>query len=285
MSIRESNHLPRFRPFTTLMVMSLVVVAGRPAFSYTPTDPVVTKMVNQGVSYLEKLSDKDFGGGDPFSAIAGEAILIGYAHHKCRHDPDSAAVKRALKGAKAVVSSLTKGGGKTPQKRTYVIAISVLLFAEVDADAYRSELQTLQQYLVQYQSGNGAFCYPDDDPKKSGDISMSQYGMLAIWTLDRNGIPLDYNRVTESLQWLLRVQDPSGGWPYHAMDPGAGKGNIAQSKREMTDSMALAGGSSLLIGGDALRLWGNTDADAGHRNPWFTQGNQNLQRGQERQTP
>ncbi|HBV63949.1 MAG TPA: hypothetical protein DEF45_13105 [Rhodopirellula sp.] len=219
-------------------------------------------MVNQGVAYLEKLKDEDFGGGDPFSAIAGEAILIGYAHHKCRHDPDSAAVKRALKNAKAVVAALTKGGGKTPQKRTYVISICVLLFAEVDAEAYRSELQTLQQYLLQYQSGNGAFCYPDDDPKKSGDISMSQYGMLAIWTLDRNGIPLDYNRVTESLQWLLRVQDPGGGWPYHAMDPGPGKGNVAQSQREMTDSMALAGGSSLLIGGDALRLWGNTDADA-----------------------
>jgi len=151
---------------------------------------------------------------------------------------------------------------KNPQKRTYVVAICVLLFAEVDADAYRSELQTLQQYLVQYQSGNGAFCYPADDPQKSGDISMSQYGMLAIWTLDRNGIPLDYNRVTEILQWLLRVQDPGGGWPYHARDPGAGKGKVAQSTREMTDSMALAGGSSLLIGGDALRLWGNTDDDA-----------------------
>ena len=266
MSIRETTHSPRFRPLTRLMVLltalSLVVVTGGPALSYTPTGPVVSKMVNQGVAYLEKLKDEDFGGGDPFSAIAGEAILIGYAHHKCRHDPDSAAVKRALKNAKAVVNALAKGGGKASQKRTYVISICVLLFAEVDAEAYRSEMQTLQQYLLQYQSGNGAFCYPGDDPKKSGDISMSQYGMLAIWTLDRNGIPLDYNRVTESLQWLLRVQDPGGGWPYHAQDPGPGQGNIAQSTREMTDSMALAGGSSLLIGGDALRLWGDTDADA-----------------------
>jgi len=115
MSIRESNHSPRFRPFAALIMLLLVVVAGRPTFGYTPTDPVVTKMVNQGVSYLEKLSDKDFGGGDPFSAIAGEAVLIGYAHHKCRHDPDSAAVKRALRNAKAVVSALTKGGGRHPR--------------------------------------------------------------------------------------------------------------------------------------------------------------------------
>ncbi len=262
MCIRESDRTPGFCRPVALIVLSMIVVFAAPAYGYTPTGPVVTKMVNQGISYLEKLTDKDFGGGDPFSTIAGEAILIGYAHHKCRHDPDSPAVKRAMKTAQAVVNSLKNGGGKTPQKRTYVIAIAVLFFAEVDADAYRSELQVLQQYLMQYQSGNGAFCYPDDDPKKSGDISMSQYGMLAIWTLDRNGIPLDYNRVTESLQWLLRVQDPGGGWPYHAQDPGPGKGNIAQSKREMTDSMALAGGSSLLIGGDALRLWGETNDDA-----------------------
>jgi hypothetical protein len=262
MSIRKSYPTPRGNPLVSLIALSLVVAVGTPAYSYTPTGPVVTKMVNQGVSYLEKLTDKDFGGGDPFSNVAGESILIGYAHHKCRHDPDSAAVKRALKTAQSVVNGLKNGGGKTPQKRTYVIAIAVLLFAEVDAKAYRSELQTLQQYLMQYQSGNGAFCYPDDDPRKSGDISMSQYGMLAIWTLDRNGIPLDYNRVTESLQWLLRVQDPGGGWPYHAQDPGPGKPQMAQSKREMSDSMALAGGSSLLIGGDALRLWGNTDDDA-----------------------
>jgi len=155
-----------------VMSMSLILLltADRSVFGYTPTDPVVTKMVSQGIAYLDKLEDKDFGGGDPFSTIAGEAILIGYAHHKCRHDPDSPAVKRGLKFAKSVVSSLSKGGGRKEQKRTYVMAICVLLFAEVNADGYRSELQTLQQHLLDFQSANGAFCYPDDDPSKNGDI-------------------------------------------------------------------------------------------------------------------
>ena len=106
MSIRESYQTPRGNPLVSLIALSLVVAIGTPAYSYTPTGPVVTKMVSQGVSYLEKLTDKDFGSGDPFSTIAGESILIGYAHHKCRHDPDSPAVKRALKTAQAVVSSL-----------------------------------------------------------------------------------------------------------------------------------------------------------------------------------
>ena len=110
--IRKSYPTPRGNPFVSLIVLSLVVAVGTPAYSYTPTGPVVTKMVNQGISYLEKLTDKDFGDGDPFSTVAGESILIGYAHHKCRHDPDSAAVKRALKTAQSVVNSLKSGGGK-----------------------------------------------------------------------------------------------------------------------------------------------------------------------------
>ena len=96
MSIRESYHSLWVHRLVVLIALSLILSAGRPAFGYTPTDPVVTKMVNQGVSYLENLKETEFGGGDPFSTVSGEAILIGYAHHKCRHDPDSVAVKRAL---------------------------------------------------------------------------------------------------------------------------------------------------------------------------------------------
>jgi hypothetical protein len=130
------------------------------------------------------------------------------------------------------------------------------LFAEVDAERYKNEMRTIQQYLMEWQFPNGAFGYYGD---KEGDVSQTQYALLAIWTLDRNGIPLDYNRVVDSAQWLLRVQDVAGGWPYKGKDPGIGRPNIPQSKPDM--SMGLAGGSSILIAGDALRLWGETVDD------------------------
>ena len=57
MSIRESYPTPRGNPLVSLIALSLVVAIGTQAYSYTPTGPVVTKMVNQGVSYLEKLTD------------------------------------------------------------------------------------------------------------------------------------------------------------------------------------------------------------------------------------
>lgn len=241
------------------VIAALTLVS--PAFAYTPTDPVVTKMVDRGIQYLENYDSKNFNN-DPngFTGGAGEVVIVAYAHHKCRHDPENPVVQNGLRVAEGIVRALEAGRGDKGLKRNYEMAVCVLLFAEVDAQRYKNQLQILQQHLLEGQFANGAFGYPDD---KDGDVSQTQYALLAIWTLDRNGIPLDYNRVVSCIQWLLRVQSTNGGWPYKGKDPGVGRPNVDQGKVDM--SMSLAGGSSVLIGGDALRLWGNTveDADTG----------------------
>ena len=217
-------------------------------------------MVDRGIEYLENVGTDKYGGNPTqFSGGAGETVLVGYAHHKCRHDPEHPLVKRAIETAKQIVASL-ETTGERGSKRNYEMAMCVLLFAEVDAERYKSELKTVQQYLMDWQYPNGAFGYYGE---KDGDVSQTQYALLAIWTLDRNGIPLDYSRVVESAQWLLRVQDIRGGWPYKGKDPGVGRPNTSQHNPDM--SMGLAGGSSILIAGDALRLWGETvdDKDPG----------------------
>lgn len=229
-----------------------------PAEAYSPTDPVVRDMVKRGVQYLESFPLDRFEGlnASMFGGAAGEVVLMGYAHHKCEHDPDNPVVKRGIAMAKRIVAALEAGQGDQGQKRNYEMAVCILLFAEVDPVRYKSELAVLQKHLLQGQYPNGAFGYPGD---KDGDVSQTQYAMLGIWTLDRNGLPLDYSRVVSTIQWLLRVQDPSGGWPYKGRDPGPGKPNINQGHVDM--SMSLAGGSSVLIAGDALRLWGDTVDD------------------------
>lgn len=237
------------------------VWASSPVMAYTPTDPVVTKMVDRGIKYLEEKGAK-YGGeaSDVFGRGGGEVILLGYAHHKVVHDPENPLVKRALAYAKKIVSDLEAGRGGDGQKRNYTMSIAVLLFADVDAARYKKELTVLQQHLIDGQMSHGGFGYPGEH---EGDVSQVQYVILAIWTLDRNGIALDYEKVVKTAQWLLRVQDIAGPWPYHGKDPGPGKPNISQQETGM--SMALAGGSSVLIAGDALRLWGETvdDADPG----------------------
>jgi hypothetical protein len=215
-------------------------------WGYTPEDPIVQKMVDRGVAYLEKQKP----GGH------GEQILAAYAHLKCKHDPDVPMVKKGIEEAVRFADKVAKSGSKGDHERTYIIGVAVLLLAEVDPNVYREQLEKLQKHLFEIQQAGGGFGYPGN---KDGDISQTQYAMLAIWTLDRNGIPLDYAKVVKSIMFLLRVQDITGGWPYTAQDPGPGGKLIAQKKVDY--SMALAGGSSILIAGDALRLWGETDND------------------------
>jgi hypothetical protein len=231
-------------------------MSNRPVSAYSPKDPIVTKMVDDGIKYLET-NDRVLDGADPFSRSAGEIMVIGYAHHKCRHDPTHPLVKKALQVAKGMVDDLANGG-PDGEKQNYTMSVCVLLLAEVDPKRYKNELAILQQHLLAGQMSHGGFGYPHD---RDGDVSQVQYVILAIWTLDRNGLPLDYNQVLQTTQWLMRVQDVGGAWPYHGKDPGPGRPNTSQAKTGM--SMALAGASSLLIAADALRVWGDTVDDDG----------------------
>ena len=223
------------------------------ASGYTPDDPVVQQMVSRGLKYLEANPIQN--ASVSFRGIAGEVVLAGYTHVKCRHDPGNPVVKSGVAKALEIVDAFKDGKGEMGKKRNYEIAICILLLAEVDADRYRDELVYLQQQLMSQQQPGGGFGYPGSE---LGDISQTQYSILAIWTLDRNGIPLSYDNVAECTKWLLRVQDRGGAWPYQGQDPGRGATQRIVQHERVGISMGLAGGSSVLIAGDALRIWGET---------------------------
>ncbi len=215
--------------------------------AYTPEDPTVQKLVNSGIKYLENYDRK--------IEFDGERILVAYAHFKVEHDEQAPLVKAGLAAAEKIVA-LASRGKLREHGGNYDVAITVIFLASVNPEKYRSHLETLQRYLFNVQKGNGTFTYNHED---EGDVSQTQYALLAIWTLDRAGIPLDYAKVAKTIGWILRVQDPTGGWPYRTIDPGVGKGLVSQ--KGLSSSMALAGASSVLIAGDALRLWGDTSSD------------------------
>ncbi len=248
--------------FALIAVVAVAVSQMQTVKAYTPEDPVVQQMVKRGIGYLDGLDlAKEFNGGvTDFSGTGGERVLVAYAHHKCRHDPDAPIVKMGISAAQAITKALNDGRGDHGHKKVYEIAMCVLLFADVNPEIYKPQLKQLQEHLFECQYPNGAWGYPED---KEGDTSQTQYALLATWTLDRMGIPLEYDRVVGAMNWLLRVQDSTGGWPYHGNDPGPGQPLVRQARVDM--SMTLAGGSSLLIAGDALRLWGETvdDTDPG----------------------
>ena len=218
--------------------------------AYSPEHPVVQQMVASGIKYLEGKSGavKD----------RGEVAVMAYAHYKAQHDENNALVKRGIQESIGIIQAAAEGDHS--HKINYEVSVATLLLATVSPERYRTQLSTAQRFFNEIQLPNGPFTYHNE---KLGDVSQTQYVLLAIWTLDRAGFPLDYKRVQNAAEWLVRVQDADGPWPYHGEDPGPG--SPLQQQKKASLSMALAGGSSLLIAGDALRVWGDTidDADPG----------------------
>ena len=211
--------------------------------AYTPDDPQVIQMVDRGIKYLESAPTR----------TAGEEILVAYTHYKVEHDESNEIVARGI--AKAKELSAQVAGNDLPgghAKNNYDVAMAVMLLCEVSPKRFRAELSTFQRYLNEVQRPHGGYTYPQDD---IGDVSQTQYVVLAIWTLDRAGFKLDYNRVKKSIEWLMLVQDARGPWPYHGTLP---NNNQLMNQAKTSMSMALAGAGSLLIAADALRVWGES---------------------------
>lgn len=228
------------------------------AGTYYPQHPEVLQMVDRAVAYMEALSDSQIlqnqWGGEEF-----HIVMLAMAHFKARHDPEATLVKRGIARAKelAVAARNARNGIQDPNegvkdKSNYALAVCIILLCDVDAEAYQNEIGWLRDAMLASQKPTGGFGYPSE---QEGITLQAQYVILAIWTMKEKGIKVPAAVVNRTQEWLLRVQDVSGAWPYRATDPGPSQGLIEQGKRYMTHSTALGGGSSVLIVGDFFGLW------------------------------
>ncbi len=134
----------------------------------------------------------------------------------------------------------------------YDLGLAIIFLSELDADQYRSEITSLMDLLVKWQKGNGGWGYLEGANLPNGDTSMTQYAVLAMWTADRTGAyPVKPEVAAKVCNWLIRTQDPSGGWGYQGIDPGDFR-RVAQIG--VQQSLSAAGCSSIYVLGDLLRL-------------------------------
>ncbi|MEM9825778.1 MAG: hypothetical protein AAF958_04280 [Planctomycetota bacterium] len=248
----------RFAAVLLVLIACLAAPANLHGAKYTPESPEVQAMVSQLIGVLEaNVGAKTmFSLNDPYSGGYGELALAGYAHYKTRYDDQHPVVQRGVEASKTFLRRLGEpDDGLHRSKTVYQAAICALLLAEVGAEEYRSELKQYNSLFKRIQFGNGAYSYPEEP---TGDVSQTQYAMLALWKLDRLGIRIDDKGIARTGSWLMSVQDVGGGWPYQGVIAPAGQ-KIRQAG--VTPSMAVAGGSALLIAGDILRSWGATFGD------------------------
>lgn len=197
-------------------------------------------MLEKAVGYVDKNATHNRLGGKSLIALA---LLKG------GRPADHPKVKEAVEACRDAVRQLEQ---QHSDDVMYDLSIAIIFLSELDPEQYRSEIQALVKLMVKWQKPFGGWGYLMGTHLRTGDTSMTQYGVLALWMADRTGAaPVPVDSAVRVANWLLRTQDPSGGWGYQGEDPG-GFNRVAQTP--VTHSLSAAGAGSIYVLGDLLRL-------------------------------
>lgn len=109
-------------------------------------------------------------------------------------------------------------------KDAYSVSLATVLLARVGQRQDRTLVRTLAAKLADGQHLTGGWHYgipetPGDTGFAStnmGDLSVSQFAVLALWQAQRIGAPVRgaFERIRQRLAW---AQTPNGGWGYHGL--------------------------------------------------------------------
>ncbi len=213
-----------------------------PTWGLTPNSPEVKALIDTGVDWLDSHSSHN--------QLGGKA-LVAMVFLKAGR-PDHPAIAEAVSACQAFASKEKKQIARV--KEVYSLGLSIIFLCELDPIVHRSSIQALLEGLYERQALNrgtgqdGGFGYMN---RGTGDTSMTQYAVLAMWTAHRSGIEVPGEHVKEVCEWLLRTQDPTGVWGYQGQAAGLGQ---RKRQKETSSSMAAAGTGSIYMLSDLLGL-------------------------------
>lgn len=174
----------------------------------------------------------------PFVYGDGGYFLMAMALMKAGEDEGHPLVRLAVEKAQKLAAQVAqKGVGGT----CYNEGICCYFLCDLDAVRYRQEISVLLEGMLRRQRPNGCWGY---SPHSYDDTSQTQYGVLCLWAAHQTGFPVPGEAVERAANWLMRVQDASGGWVYSPRDPQTFERN---KQGAVTLSMSAAGLSSVYI--------------------------------------
>jgi hypothetical protein len=221
----------------------------------TPQSPEVMAAIEKGVKYLETGSDDARFGG---KALQGIAILI----HRLK--PEHPKVVQAAEAIKKGIGPRTSTKLDESAWDIYSLGLSIIFLVELDQvrmkqklpELYRSDVEFLLTCLQarQKEKKDGAWGYPSASGHGGTcDTSMTQYGVLSSWISKKAGYHVPMESIESVATWLLRTQDPSGGFGYQGNVAPGPNALVAQS--EIRPSMTAAGAGSLYVCANFLDLF------------------------------
>lgn len=136
--------------------------------------PRIDKAIADGVEHILDQQFRD-GSWSHSGYPGGQTGLCVYALLKSGVQPDHPGLRRAF----AFLDTIE------PQK-TYATACMMLAYAATGEKKYRPRLRSLLARMIEWQSRNGTWGYPHG----ATDLSNTQYAALALWTANKEGLPV-----------------------------------------------------------------------------------------------
>jgi hypothetical protein len=244
--------MARFRSRSLLRVLAIALlsvalggVLSRPANAVTPESPEVKVVLDKAFKWLETADDGRLGG----------KCLIGLAFLKNGADEQHPKVDAAVKACKAVAS----GEPGAINADLYSTGIAIIFLCELNPSKYGPEILKLRDSLIARQKPHGGWGYAE---RETGDTSMTQYGVLAYWEIQKVGLGLDIPSTEKVANWIIRTQDPGGNWGYQGKeaDPPTEEEGNKKPKLELVkqdsqrQSMTAAGLGCTFMVADLLKL-------------------------------
>ncbi len=248
----ETYHRLKFTRFTGLThggawlagsaVCLGVMLVGRPAVAIKSDSPEVRKLVAAGLATFDQPVDEQQ---DFYASRLGGQCLVGLALVKAGK-PEHPRVAAAVKSLRAAMTS-------TDKIDVYSNGIVIVFLCELNPQLYRREIQWYLDLLSKRQKDHGGWGYDGNSLEGhellTGDTSQTQYASLGYWSAYRRGFSIEPDSLERLTQWLLRTQDPSGGWGYQGV-PSQSSQRVEQSN--VGCSMLAAGLGSTLICADLI---------------------------------
>lgn len=225
----------------TLRTMLLSCLAGGwlaappDACAVTPASPEVQEVVEKGLAYLDENNDQRLGG----KCVVALAFLKS-------GDKDHPRIAEAVEACREGMRNGDQGNSST----IYSCGIAIIFLSELNPRAHSDLITYYLGALERRQKANGAWGYSHEPV---GDTSQTQYGALALWEAHQQGFRASPNAVSGMSDWLIRTQDPGGGWAYKG-EVAPGEERVEQAQTEISLSLVSAAMGSALIAADLCGL-------------------------------
>ncbi len=239
-------HLPIVFAFSIVMVAQPTRASAQPA-PIKPDDELVKKVeesIRKGVNYLKKQqTPQGHWEGTVLKYLAdmdgGATALVTLALLNSGVPPEDPAVARALDYLRTL-----------PPRKTYVVGLQNMVFAEArqakDRPRIQENVEWLEQRAIGYNRGAGrleGWSYPGGH---LGDNSNTQYALLGLYAAKQAGVKVSDDTWKAIQEYYTRTQgkatDTTGFWTYQN----------ASFDKVASFTMTVAGVCGLLIAGMGL---------------------------------